>query len=346
MSDAPKLAVILFNLGGPSSMEAIQPFLFNFFRDKNILSLPNPFRYFLAAWIAWTRSQGAAKESYGVLGGKTPLLENTQAQAQALEQVLQNAGAQVRVFVSMRYWHPLAAETVRAVKDFQPDQVILLPLYPQYSATTSFSSLQNWQHEARRAGLQCPMTEVCCYPEDKGFIEASTELVRSALQEAPKKTRLLFSAHGLPERNIEAGDPYQYQIERTAAAIVKRLDIPLLDWQLCYQSRVGRLKWIGPSTDEALEKAADDNVGVVIYPLAFVSEHVETLVEIDIEYRDRAKLMGIPYFAKVPTVGTHRRFIEGLRDLVLLHAGGKKCDRICPESFGKCNRGVSNKLSS
>lgn len=312
-----RLAVVLLNLGGPSGKAAIRPFLFNFFMDKRIIPLPRLLRYFIAGWIAWSRSRGAALEAYGHLGFVSPLLQNTQAQARALEQVLREDLPDARVFVAMRHWHPLAAETAQEVGLFRPDKIVLLPLYPQFSHTTTGSALEDWRQEAEKAGLTAPTKEVLAYPAHDGFVEASCDRILKALENTPKRIRLLFSAHGLPERNIRQGDPYQQQCEQTAAAIVKRLNIPLLDWQICYQSRVGRLSWIGPSTGEALEKAADDHVSVIVYPLAFVSEHVETLVEIEIEYRDRARRLGILYFGRAETVGTHPAFIKGLRDLVL-----------------------------
>jgi ferrochelatase len=342
MPPAQKLAVVLFSLGGPSEEAAIKPFLLNFFMDKNILQAPRPLRYFIAKWISWSRGGGAAKKSYGYLGGASPLLDNTSAQARALERVLQESSPGARVFVSMRYWHPFAGQTIKEVAAFQPDKIILLPLYPQFSTTTGFSSLQSWHHAAEKSKLRLPTADICCYPAAPGFIAASAELIRAALKEAPKKSRLLFSAHGLPEKIIRRGDPYQYQCERTVEAIVKELDLPALDWRLCYQSRVGRLRWIGPSIEEALAEAAKDKVAVVIYPPAFVSEHVETLVELDIEYRHRAAQMGIPYFARVPAVGTHPKFISALKELVLSRANGTECKRICPGRFNKCYEGMKN----
>ena len=239
-----------------------------------------------------------------------------------------------KVFVSMRHWHPMAEEVAKDVAAFAPDKIILLPLYPQFSTTTTLSSVQDWRRAAREAGLQAPLEVVCCYPVNPGFISASAALIHEELRKAPHRVRVLFSAHGLPEKIIRAGDPYQQQCEQTAAAIVQKLNVPTLDWQICYQSRIGRLKWIGPSIEEALEKAADDNVGVIVYPLAFVSEHVETLVELDMDYRRRAEAMGVQPYIRVPTVGVHPRFIEGLRDLV----NGARGDRNCPTTFSKCCR--------
>lgn len=317
------------NLGGPLKQADIQPFLFNFFMDKNIIGAPLPIRFLLACWISWSRARGAAKSAYGALGYKSPLLENTQAQADALQKKL---GDGTRVFVSMRYWHPLADETAQRVKEYNPDEVVLLPLYPQFSTTTSFSSFQNWDIAAKKRGLDKPTRYIGCYPLQEGFVEASVQNIRAALATAPAKTRVLFSAHGLPEKIVKSGDPYQWQCEQTAAAIAAKLGDDV-DWQICYQSRVGPLKWIGPSTEEALEKAAHDGVGVVIYPHAFVSEHVETLVEIEEEYRHKAQELGIPYYARVPTASVHADFINGLAELVVSSAQPAP---LCPEKFNRC----------
>lgn len=331
-----KIAVVLMNLGGPLQEADIKPFLFNFFMDKNIIGAPLPIRWLLAKWISFSRGRGAAKTSYAALGGKSPLLDNTRAQAGALETLLQKAWPQLKVFVTMRYWHPMSPEVVRAVKDFGADRIVLLPLYPQFSTTTSFSSIQNWQQEIKLAGLDTPTDNICCYPYQAGFVSASAELIRQKLTEAPAKTRVLFSAHGLPEKIVDGGDPYQYQCEQTAQKIVDALGIPDLDWQICYQSRVGPLKWIGPSTEQALDKAAVDGVGVLVYPHAFVNEHVETLVEIEEEYREYAHEKGVPYFARVPTVATHPDFIAGLAALVQDRLAGKPWQRVCPATFKRC----------
>lgn len=325
-----KTAVVLMNLGGPSGEETIKPFLFNFFMDKNIIAAPLPIRWMIAKWIAFSRGKGAALDSYRHLGGVSPLLANTQAQADALQKKL---GDDFKVFIHMRYWHPLAPETVAAVKEYGADRIVLLPLYPQFSTTTSFSSIQTWQRAAKAAKLSVPTEMICCYPLNHGFIAASAARIKKAYQEAPAGTRVLFSAHGLPEKIIEGGDPYQWQCEQTAHAIVSELAIPDLDWEICYQSRVGPMAWIGPSTDEALEKAGAEKTGVIIYPHAFVSEHVETLVEIDIEYREKAHHLGVPYFHKVDTVGDDPLFIDGLASEIL---NGQNRQRICPSTYKRC----------
>lgn len=344
-----RIAVVLFNLGGPESEDSVRPFLFNFFTDRNIIGLPFPFRHMIAAWIALRRSRREAGSSYKLLDWKSPLLENSQAQADALEAALQPEPATYKTFVCMRYWHPLADEVAAAVKAFAPDRIVLLPLYPQYSTTTSRSSFQSWTAACRAAGLDAPTASVCCYPTQVGFVAASAghiaEIWRIAVAEARANgwnpPRLLFSAHGLPEIIIKKGDPYQWQCERSAQAIVDALAIPGLDWQICYQSKVGRMTWIGPSTTDALQQAARDQVPVVIYPHAFVSEHVETLVEIEVEYRHMARELGVPALWRAGTVMAAPDFIVGLRDTVVAHAGRdgvKDADmgRVCPAGFGRC----------
>jgi protoporphyrin/coproporphyrin ferrochelatase len=339
---APKIAVILFNLGGPDKAESIRPFLINFFMDKNIIRAPYPVRFLVSRLIAWRRSKNEAGASYGMLGGKSPLLENTQAQAAALESKL---GAGFKVFVTMRYWHPMAAQILKDVQQFAPDEIILLPLYPQYSTTTTRSSFQDWFKEANRAGLDIPTQMVCCYPFDKGFVAASADNIKTAYNDFMRKNgvapRVLFSAHGLPEKIIAEGDSYQWACIESAKTIAAATEIDNLDWSVCYQSRVGPLKWIRPSTEEALEKAAHDKVPVLIYPHAFVNEHVETLVEIEEEYRHLATEMGITGFERVPTVSCHPDFIAGLADLVREQIGAgafpnARNKRVCPLEYSQC----------
>jgi protoporphyrin/coproporphyrin ferrochelatase len=343
---ASRTAVILFNLGGPDSPVSIRPFLFNFFTDPSIIRLPFFLRWPLAAWIAWSRSRKEAGTAYGLIGGKSQLPENTQAQAAALADTL---GDKYRVFVCMRYWHPLTPEIVAQVKHYAPDKIILLPLYPQYSTTTTRSSLRTWRRAARGAGLNAPVSLVCCYPNDPGFIAASVKRIRKVYDAALAETRaqdlppprLLFSAHGLPVSIIRDGDPYEWQCEQTVQAIVDHLELSGIDWALCYQSRVGRQQWLGPSTVLELERAGLEGRPVLVYPLAFTQEHVETLAEIEIEYRHLAKRLGVPLFYRVPTVSTDRDFIEGLATLVknaesqtgICPPDGK---RLCPANFNRC----------
>ena len=305
-----KIAIILFNLGGPDSLDAVQPFLRNLFSDPAIITLPSWLRLPLANFIARRRTP-KARGIYEKIGGGSPILGQTEAQARALEEAL-GTEHEWRGYVCMRYWHPMTERVVQSVKRFAPDRIVLLPLYPQFSTTTTASSFAAWK---KAAGFATPTVEIESYPIEPGFIRASLELVKQGLAEAgdgPK--RVLFSAHGLPEKVIKRGDPYQRQVEQTAAAIADHLDG--VDWSVCYQSRVGPLKWIGPSTESEIRRAASDGRNVVLYPLSFVSEHSETLVELDIEYRHLAEQAGVTRYIRVPTVGTHPLFIRGLANLV------------------------------
>jgi ferrochelatase len=315
-----KIAVILFNLGGPDSQEAVRPFLYNLFNDAAIIRLPWPLRSLIAKLIS-SRRAPVARAIYQKLGGGSPILPNTLAQAEALDAVLNQSaktGTRYKSFIAMRYWHPFAAQAVRDVKTFAPDKIILLPLYPQFSTTTTASSFDSWRKEARRAGMNTPTQSIGCYPREPGFITAMAASIRVAYDEAATygKPRVLFSAHGLPQKIVDAGDPYPAHCEMTVTALRQALDIQDLDSVLCYQSRVGPLQWIKPSTDDEVMRAGQDKVPLVVAPIAFVSDHSETLVEIDMEYRALAQKQGVPFFASVPAVGTAAAFIDGLARMV------------------------------
>ncbi|MEN6541421.1 ferrochelatase [Parvibaculum sp.] len=330
MSVKKKLAIVLFNLGGPDGPEAVEPFLFNLFNDPLIIRVPQPLRWLIAKIIS-SRRAPVAKEIYAKIGGRSPILPLTEKQARALEQEL--AGDHdARCFIAMRYWKPFAKETAAAVKAWAPDEVILLPLYPQYSTTTNKSSLGDWDKAVRAVGLDAPTRTICCYPIEPGFIAAYAELLREALAKfaSGEKPRILFSAHGLPKNVVDAGDPYQKQVEASCQAIVDALGVEGLDWVTCYQSRVGPLEWIGPATDKEIERAGHEGKSLIVLPIAFVSEHSETLVELDIEYGHLAKEAGVPRYERVPAVGTHPRFIAGLGNLV--RTAMNSSDRLlCPE---------------
>lgn len=329
-----KLAVVLFNLGGPDGPRAVRPFLFNLFRDPAIIGAPALIRYPLAALISTTREK-MAKANYAIMGGGSPLLPETKKQAQALETALATAlpGVEAKCFIAMRYWHPLTGETARQVAAFAPDEVVLLPLYPQFSTTTTGSSLKAWRKTYKGSGFE---TTVCCYPTDGGLVDAHARMIRETWEKAgsPTNIRLLFSAHGLPEKVILAGDPYQKQIEATAAAVAAKLPAGI-DWTVCYQSRVGPLKWIGPSTDEEIRRAGAEGKGVMITPIAFVSEHVETLVELDHEYADLAKDVGAAPYVRVPALGGAPEFIDGLVGAVR-NALGKLAGSVAPACGWRC----------
>jgi ferrochelatase len=308
-------AVVLMNLGGPDSPEAVRPFLYNLFSDRAIIDLSASLRRPLAWFIARQRHRVAA-EIYAHLGGSSPLLANTEAQARALQAEL---GLEWRCFVAMRYWHPLTDAAVRAVKEWRPDEIVLLPLYPQFSTTTTGSSLKAWHEEARRQGLGAPSREISSYPTEPGFIAALAGLIDAALAEVAAQgspARLLLSAHGLPLKTVRKGDPYPQQVEKTAAAVTGMLGQRPADWRVCYQSRVGPLAWLGPTTDAEIRQAGKDGAGLVVAPIAFVSEHSETLVELDRDYRRLAEAAGVPFYRRVAAVGTDPRFIAGLARLV------------------------------
>lgn len=306
-------AVVLMNLGGPDSPQAVRPFLYNLFSDPAIITLPAALRYPLA-WLIALRRCKVAGEIYAHLGGASPLLANTEAQARALEAEL---GDGTRCFIAMRYWHPMTAAAVAAVKQWGPDEVVCLPLYPQYSTTTTRSSLAAWRGEAARQGLDRPTRTIETYPSAPGFIAALAGAIEETLKALGDiNPRLLLSAHGLPLKIVVAGDPYPQQIAETAAAVVASLGRPDLDWRVCYQSRVGPLAWLSPSVDDEIRRAGADKVPVVIAPISFVSEHSETLVELDRDYRRLAESCAVPSYHRVKTVGTDPRFIAALADLV------------------------------
>ena len=310
-----RTAVVLMNLGGPDSLDAVQPFLVNLFGDPAIISLPSVLRLPLARFVAWRRTP-VARDIYARLGGRSPLLANTEAQARALEAAL---GPGHRCFVAMRYWHPLSTETAHAVTEWTPDEIVCLPLYPQFSTTTTASSFAAWRIAASRQGLAAPMRTIRCYPSEQGLVEAIAGLVKPALDTAAaggRPTRLLLTAHGLPKRIVKRGDPYPDQVEQTAASVVAALARPELDWRVCYQSRVGPLEWIGPATDDEIRQAGKEGLALVVAPISFVSEHSETLVELDHDYHRLAEIAGVPSYHRVPTVGVEPGFIRSLATLV------------------------------
>jgi ferrochelatase len=313
-----KLAVVLFNLGGPDRPQAIRPFLFNLFRDKAIMGLPYGLRQTLAWLIAWQRAK-VARGIYEQMGGRSPLLPQTRDQANRLQTLLGGQTDQVRVFIAMRYWHPLTAETAAEIRQWKADRIVLLPLYPQYSSTTTGSSLRAWEAGARDAGLAVPTRIIRSYPTAPGMIAAQSDLLGQTLAQrdpAAGSPRLLFSAHGLPQRIVDRGDPYPTEVGMTVTAIMASLGRPDLDGQLCYQSRVGPLEWIGPSLDSEIRRAGKEGKPVVVLPVSFVSEHAETLVELDRDYARLALQVGVPDYRRVPALGVHPYFLWALVGLI------------------------------
>ena len=264
-----KKAVILFNLGGPDNLESVEPFLFNLFNDPAIISIPSFLRYPLAKFISKQRAP-IAKNIYREMGNKSPILELTEKQANSLEKNLSTQGS-YKCFVVMRCWHPRAIDVIKKVQKYNPDEIILLPLYPQFSATTSGSSINEWKKLCKKENYEIKTKIVCCYPTENNFIESHVRLIKKTLKTLDSKNfKLLFSAHGLPENKIKKGDPYQWQVEQTVEAIMSKLINENLDHIISYQSRVGPLKWIGPSTDDVIIKYSKEKKGIVIVPVAIV----------------------------------------------------------------------------
>lgn len=335
-----KLAVVLFNLGGPDGPAAVRPFLKNMFSDPAILNLPAVVRRPLAGLIAGRREK-AAQANYDLMGGASPLLAGTEAQARALEARLKALApdTEARAFVAMRYWKPFVAEAAREVAAFAPDELVLLPLYPQYSTTTTGSSLKAWYGAYRGPGRT---RAICCYPTSDGVLQAHADAIREVWQAAgsPAGLRLLFSAHGLPQKVVDAGDPYAAQVEATAARIAARLP-EFHDWRVCYQSRVGPLRWLSPSTDDEIRRAGAEGKGALVAPIAFVSEHVETLVELDHEYAQVAHAAGCRPYLRAQTPGVRDPFIEDLAHASLIALGRFGDTRphgpwLCPGGLAKC----------
>jgi ferrochelatase len=316
--------------------------LFNLFNDPAVISLPKFLRWPAAKLGARLRAR-TARGIFDKLGGGSPLRANTEAQARMLEARL---GLDHRVFIAMRHWHPFADETVEAVKEWGAEEILLLPLYPQFSATTTASSFSDWHRAARRAGIGAATRAICCYPEEAGFVASIAAEIAKILRawQSKEPRRILFAAHGLPERIVARGDPYPWQVERTVAAIRAALapDLAAIDSVLCYQSRVGPLKWIGPSIDDEIRRAGADKVGLLVVPVAFVSEHSETLVELDIEYKHLAGQVGVPTYLRAPTVGVEDAFIDGLARLVKRGFAAARPmqsdigERLCPNDFRQC----------
>ena len=338
-----KKAIILFNLGGPDSLDAVQPFLFNLFNDPAIISLPTFLRYPLAKFISRRRTP-VAKAIYAEMGGKSPILDETLIQVKAIEKNLENEKDEYKCFIVMRCWNPRAVETIKNVKKFNPNQIILLPLYPQYSNATSGSSIKEWNDLCKKESLTVETKIICCYPTEKDFILSYANLIKEKINtDQLEEITLVFSAHGLPENKIKQGDPYQWQVEQSVIGLVKKLSIKNLNYILSYQSRVGPLKWIGPSTENIIKEEAQKNKRIIIVPVAFVSEHSETLVELDIEYRKLAEENGSKEYIRVPAVTVNQDFINSLKSSILKASNGEKYTSSikCPDKFKKCPRLLS-----
>jgi ferrochelatase len=317
-----RTAIVLFQLGGPDSVEAVRPFLYNLFRDPDIIDFPGAFvaRKLLARVISNRRS-GPVGEHYKEIGGRSPILELTARQAASLESRLRAQGVAASVFVAMRYWHPMTDEVVARIGQNGFRRVILLPLYAQFSQATTLSSINEWNRQVKKTGLTLPTQLICCYPNHPLFIDALVDNINETYSKffgVPQEDiDLLFSAHGVPLAFIRKGDPYQLQIEETVRRVMERGK-----WKspstLCYQSKVGPQRWLEPSLAGTIERLArSGRKHLLIVPVAFVTEHIETLHEINIEEREKAGHLGVKQFEMMPALNDHPKFIECLTDLVL-----------------------------
>jgi ferrochelatase len=313
-----KIGVVLFQLGGPDSLQAIEPFLYNLFCDPDIIDFPfaRIARQPLAKLISSTRAKKVAHH-YAEIGGKSPLLDFTRRQAVALEAALRRE-CDARVVIAMRYWHPLTAAAIAELEQFAPEEVVLLPLYPQFSKTTTQSSFNEWNRRFHANGWRPRIHLVREFYRDPGYIDSVVQAVNACLADYEHTADLdiVFSAHSVPISVIEAGDPYQQQIERTVDLVWNRGSWPARR-HICYQSKVGASKWLQPSMHSTVKAlAAAGSKHILVAPISFVSDHVETLHEIDIEHREQARRLGIEDFRMMPGLNDNPRFIEALAGLV------------------------------
>ncbi|MCU0527946.1 MAG: ferrochelatase [Cyanobium sp. Prado107] len=320
-----KVGVLLLNLGGPERIQDVGPFLYNLFSDPEIIRLPNPALQKPLAWLISSLRASKSQEAYRSIGGGSPLRRITEQQARELQSVLRQRGIEATSYVAMRYWHPFTESAVADIKADAIDEVVVLPLYPHFSISTSGSSFRELQRlrQSDPAFARLPIRCIRSYYDDPGYIGAMAELIAREIQACPDPARahVFFSAHGVPRSYVEeAGDPYQEEIETCARLIMERLESDLGHanaFTLAYQSRVGPVEWLKPYTDEALEELGQQGVkDLVVVPISFVSEHIETLEEIDIEYRELATEAGITNFRRVPALDTTPSFIDGLAHLV------------------------------
>ncbi len=313
-----KIGVVLFQLGGPDSPEAIEPFLYNLFLDPDIIDFPlaKVGRPLLAKWISKGRSR-KARAHYDDIGGSSPIRAFTERQAEALQEALRET-YDARVFVAMRYWHPLTDRAILEAKAAGFEELVLLPLYPQYSSTTTGSAMNEWTRQCRRLGFSPKTHLVREFFNYEPYLDSLVARINSTLARfsQPDEVHIVYSAHNVPLNIIEAGDPYRQQIEETARLVHSRGG-----WThrgtICYQSKIGSRKWLRPSLRETIDKlAASGAKSILVVPVAFVSDHVETLSEINIEAREQALENGVEQFEMMPGLNDSPVFIQALAGLV------------------------------
>lgn len=316
-----RVGVLLLNLGGPDELEDVRPFLYNLFSDPEIIRLPFSWLQSPLAWLISTLRAKKSQDNYRQIGGGSPLRQITQSQAEALQADLQSKGQEANIYIGMRYWHPFTEEAIARIKRDRIDQLVILPLYPQFSISTSGSSFrlleQIWQEDPALDRIE--YTVIPSWYNQPQYLEAMAQLIAQELEQCPNpdSAHIFFSAHGVPVSYVtEAGDPYQREIEDCTALIMQTLNRPN-PHTLAYQSRVGPVEWLQPYTEDALKELGEQGVeNLLVVPISFVSEHIETLQEIDMEYREIAEEAGIHNFQRVPALNTHPVFIDSLSTLV------------------------------
>ncbi|CAL9131765.1 unnamed protein product [Musa textilis] len=325
--DNERVGVLLLNLGGPETLDDVQPFLFNLFADPDIIRLPRLFRFLqkpLAQFISVVRAP-KSKEGYASIGGGSPLRQITDAQAKALKKALHDKNVPAKVYVGMRYWHPFTEEAINQIKMDGITKLVVLPLYPQFSISTSGSSLRLLESIFREDEYLVNMqhTVIPSWYQREGYIKAMADLIEKEVQkfESPEKVMIFFSAHGVPLAYVEeAGDPYKAEMEECVDLIMEELETRGITnaYTLAYQSRVGPVEWLRPYTDETIVELGQKGVkSLLAVPISFVSEHIETLEEIDVEYKELALKSGIQNWGRVPALGCEPTFISDLADAVI-----------------------------
>jgi protoporphyrin/coproporphyrin ferrochelatase len=315
------LGVVLMNMGGPDSLEAVEPFLRNLFSDEDLIRLPwGPTGQRTLARVIASRRAPKVRELYRSIGGKSPIADLTARQAGALEAALRAGGVECRCRVAMRYWKPFAAEAAAALRADGVDRVLALSLYPQFSYSTTGSSLKDLRRALEAAGVQAPLAIIDRYGDDPAYLDALTETVAAGLEAFPAAERdrvpVLFSAHGLPQAYVDDGDPYEREVRATVAGVVVRLGLEDRSY-IGFQSKVGPVRWLGPSTEAVIHDLAQRGAGkLLVVPVAFVSDHIETLQEIDLLYRDIARAAGIMDFKRAPALNDRPAFVAALAGLV------------------------------
>ncbi|MEH1923692.1 ferrochelatase [Nostoc sp.] len=317
-----RVGVLLLNLGGPDKLEDVGPFLYNLFSDPEIIRLPFRWLQKPLAWFIATRRTRTSQANYKQIGGGSPLRRITEAQGEALKEQLGYLGQEANIYVGMRYWHPYTEEAIAQIAQDNVEHLVILPLYPQFSISTSGSSFRLlekiWQEDPKLQPID--YTVIPSWYKQPGYLQAMAQLIAQELEQFPNpdEVHIFFSAHGVPKSYVEeAGDPYQQEIEECSALIIQTLNRPNAH-TLAYQSRVGPVEWLQPYTEDALKELGAQGVkDLVVVPISFVSEHIETLQEIDIEYREVAEEAGIHNFRRVPAPNTHPVFINALAQLVI-----------------------------